>query len=130
MLVNKNGGYLKSTIYSNRKWVSDEGYYIIDETTEEGRQMAQTYIKNWPFVDFEHDGEFVTKVIVLDKPERPPEIEGKSIELIKNEQGEWEYIYVDIPLTPEQELKKVKQELADTNAMILEFMEAILMGGM
>lgn len=129
MIIKKDKSYERNSIHLNIDWYN-EGNYIIDETTDEGKQMAQTYIDNYPFVDFEHDGQYVTKVIVLDKPERPPEIEGKSIELIKNEQGEWEYIYVDIPLTSEQELKKVKQELADANVMILEFMEAILMGGM
>lgn len=130
MIIRPDGSYESCSLYPNVNWYENENNIIIDETTELGKRMAETYIENYPFVDFEHDGEFVTKVIVLDKPERPPEIEGKSIELIKNEQGEWEYIYVDVPLTPEQELEKVKQELADTNAMILEFMEAILMGGM
>lgn len=130
MIIRQDKTYETSSMFPNTNWYEDEDNYIIDETTELGKRMAQTYIENYPFVDFEHDGEFVTKVIVLDKPEKPPEVEGKEIKLIKNEQGEWEYIYVDIPLTPEQELKKVKQELADTNAMILEFMEAILMGGM
>jgi len=60
--------------------------------------MAQTYIENYPFVDFEHDGEFVSNVIVLEKPEMPPEIEGKRIVLKQDENGEYYYDYEDIEL--------------------------------
>ena len=126
MIIRQDKSYEINSLYPKTDWYN-EGNYIIDETTEQGKQMAKTYIENYPFVDFEHDGEFVIKVIVLDKPERPPEIEGKSIELIKNEQGEWEYIYVDIPKTEveiQQEIINVLgQELAQLK---LQFM----MGGM
>ena len=122
MIIRKDGTFETRSDKPNEDWYN-EGNYIIDETTDECKQMAQTYIENYPFVDFEHDGEFVTKVIVLDKPERPPEIEGKSIELIKNEQGEWEYIYVDVPKTEieiQQEIINVLgQELAQLKLQLI-----------
>lgn len=126
MIVRQNKIYETHSEHKSTDWYNEDNY-VIDETTQEGQQMAQTYIENYPFVDFEHDGEFVTKVIVLDKPEKPPEVEGKEIKLIKNEQGEWEYIYVDIPKTEveiQQEIINVLgQELAQLK---LQFM----MGGM
>lgn len=98
MIIKKNKTYEICSLYPNTNWTGDKGNYIIDETSREGKELAQMYIQNHPFVDFEYDGEFVTNVIVLDKPEKPIEVEGKSIKLIKNEQGEWEYVYVDIPI--------------------------------
>lgn len=126
MIIREDKSYETNSLFPNIDWYN-EGNYIIDETTEEGQQMAKTYIENYPFVDFEHDGEFVTKVIVLDKPERPPEIEGKSIELIKNEQGEWEYIYVDIPKTEAEIQQEIINILGQELAMLkLQF----ITGGM
>src|SRR5690606_29706324 len=111
----------------NTNWTDDDSFFIIDETTEEGKQMAQIYIENYPFVDFEHDGEFVTKVIVLDKPEKPAELEGKEIVLQKNEQGEWEYIYVDIPKTEIE----IQQEIINTLGQELALLKLqFMMGGM
>ena len=127
MIIRQDKTYETNTMYPNSNWYEDEENYIIDETTDEGKQMAQMYIDNYPFVDFEHDGEFVTKVIVLDKPERPPEIEGKSIELIKNEQGEWEYIYVDVPKTEIE----IQQEIINTLGQELTNIKLqLLLGGM
>lgn len=115
MIVRKDKSYETRSDKLNENWYEDEDNYVVDETSEEGQQMAQIYIDNYPFVDFEHDGEFVTKVIVIDKPEKLPEVEGKLIELVQNEEGSWEYIYVDIPLTKEQELElKLAQNTAET----------------
>lgn len=121
MIVRKDKSYETRGDKPNENWYEDEDNYIVDETTEEGKQMAQIYIENYPFVDFEHDGEFVTKVIVLDKPEKPPEVEGKRIELVQNENGEWEYIYIDIPLTKEEMLvqKIQSQESAIAELTVL-----------
>jgi len=122
MIIRQNGTFETNSMFPNVDWYN-EGNFIIDETTEEGQQLAQLYVDNYPFIDFEHDGENVTKVVLLDKPERPEEVEGKEIQLVQNEQGEWEYIYVDIPLTKEQELeKKVRelQEIVDTTLGVTE----------
>lgn len=117
MIINKESkNYETNNLFPKTDWYN-AGNFIIDETTEEGQQMAQMVIDNYPLIDFEHDGEFVTKVILLDKPERPEEVEGKEIQLVQNEQGEWEYIYVyeDIPLT---ETELLKRELAEQKALI------------
>lgn len=127
MIIRRDKSFETNSAFLDTDWYNNEDNYIIDETTEIGQQMAQTYIENYPFVDFEYDGEFVIKVIVLDKPERPPEIEGKSIELIKNEQGEWEYTYVDIPKT-EIELQ---QEIINTLGQELALVKLqLITGGM
>lgn len=101
MIIREDKSYETNSLFPNIDWYN-EGNYIIDETTEEGQQMAKTYIENYPFVDFEHDGEFVTKVIVVDKPERPPELPGKQIVLKQDEEGNWYYGYEDIPKSKEE----------------------------
>lgn len=123
MIIRQDKTYETCSLYPNTDWYSKEENLIIDETTEEGLLMAQTYIENYPFIDFEHDGKFISKVIVLDRPERPPEVEGKEIQLIKNELNEWEYIYVDIPLRKEQELE---QKIQQQNAVIEEILFSII----
>lgn len=118
MIIRQDKSYETRNDKLNVNWYEDESNYIIDETTEAGQQMAKAYIENYPFVDFERVGEFVTRVIVLDKPERPPEIEGKRIELTRVG-DKWEYVYADIPLQPEQELElKLAQNTAETLELI------------
>lgn len=102
MIIRKDKTFETCSLYPNKNWYEDEDNYVIDETTEEGKQMAELYIENYPFVDFEYDGKFVTNVIILDKPEKPEEIEGKRIVLKQGENGKWYYDYEDIPLTPEE----------------------------
>lgn len=65
MIIKSDRTFETNSMFLSEDWYN-EGNYIIDETTEEGQQMVQTYIENHPFVDFEHDGEFITKVIVLE----------------------------------------------------------------
>lgn len=127
MIIRKDGTFETRDDKPNEDWYN-EGNYIIDETTEEGQQMAQTYIENYPFVDFEHDGEFVTKVIVLDKPEMPPEIPGKRIVLKQDENGNWYYDYEDRPKSQEEilEEKIMAQEQAIAELTLLL---SVMMGG-
>lgn len=127
MIIREDKSYETNSLFPNTDWY-DEGNYIIDETTEQGKQMAQTYIDNYPFVDFEHDGEFVTKVIVLDKPERPPELPGKQIVLKQDENGNWYYDYEDRPKSQEEILegKIMAQEQAIAELTLLLSM---MMGG-
>ena len=127
MIIRCDGSYETNSLFPNVDWYN-EGNYIIDETTDEGKQMAQTYIENYPFVDFEHDGKFVTKVIVLDKPERPPEIPGKIIVLKRDENGNWYYEYEDSPESQEEilEEKIMVQEQAIAELTLLLSM---MMGG-
>jgi len=101
MIIREDKSYETNSLFPNTDWY-DEGNYIIDETTEQGKQMAQTYIENYPFVEFEHDEKLVTKVIVLEKPEIPPELPGKQIVLKQDEEGNWYYEYEDIPKSKEE----------------------------
>lgn len=120
MIIRKDKTYETNLFFPNTDWYN-KGNYIMDETTEEGQLMAQIYIENYPFVDIEHDGEFVTRVIILDKPIRLPEVEGKRIELVKNDLGEWEYVYVDIPITKEElKIKELEQQLLEVQEYMLE----------
>lgn len=67
MIIKQDGTFIRSSVYPNINWIEDEDNYIIDETTDEGQLMGQVYTENYPFVKIEHDGEFVTKVIVLEE---------------------------------------------------------------
>ena len=116
MIIRQDKTYETNTMYPNINWYEGEENFIIDETTEEGQIMAQTYIENYPFVDFEADENmYVTEVIVLDKPEKPEEIEGKRIVLKQDENGEYYYDYEDIPLTQEQLLGQEVTNLKISN---------------
>lgn len=152
MLVNKYG-YLINPKFKNYNWTNNPEYFIIDETTVEGQIMARVFVENHPFVDFTYeektiffknqpiineDGKleeipdtpytwkFVTSVTELEKS---PEVKGKKIELIINEQGEWEHIYVDIPLADieilKQENKLLKAQI-QSNSEISDFHEELL----
>lgn len=123
MIVRQDKSFETSTMHPNTNWYPTENNYIIDETTKQGRDMAQIVIDNYPFFDFENDGEFVTKVVILDRPERLPEVEGKTINLIKDEAERWVYIYEDMPLT---EVELLRQQLESTQEA-LDFL--ILNGG-
>lgn len=118
MIIKQDKSFETHSGFPNTNWYVDEQNYIIDETMSEGKLMAQMYIDNYPFVDFEYDGEFITKVIVLDKPERPLEVEGKEIQLIQNEQGEWEYIYVDLPIDDTDLQARVNELEAMINLLV------------
>lgn len=96
MIIKPDGSYEVYSIYPNTNWTGNPNYFILDETTPEGYQMSKTYIDNYPLVTFDHHDGYVIGVSVIELM-KPPEVDGKTIEIIKNEQGEWEYIYVDIP---------------------------------
>ena len=116
MIIRQDKTYETSSMFPNTNWYEDEDNYIIDETTDEGKQMARIYMENYPFVDFEADENMVvTNVIVLDKPEMPEEIEGKKIVLKQDEDGEYYYDYEDIPLTQEQLLGQEVTNLKISN---------------
>lgn len=106
MIIRQDKSYETNSMFPNVDWY-DEGNFIIDETTTMGQQIAEIYVRNYPFVDFEHNEEFVTNVTVLDKPERLPEIEGKEIILKQDDEVGYYYEYEDIPLTSEE--KRIRQ---------------------
>ena len=126
MIIKANGEYIKHSLFLNTNF-SDEEAYIIDETTEEGQQMAELYMNNYPLVDFEVDEDnFVTSVSVIPL-EKPQEVEGKEIQLVKNDQGEWEYIYVDIPKTEVE----IQQEIINVLGQeLVQLKLQFIMGGM
>lgn len=84
MIIRKDKSFETCSLYPNTNWYEGEENYIIDETTEEGQLMAKTYTENYPFVDFEHDGEFVTKVTILEA-EKLNEEERLEQERLENE---------------------------------------------
>lgn len=114
MIVRKNGTFEVNSDFPNINWYPKEDNYIVDETTEEGQLMMATYINSYPLVTFEHDGKYVTSVSIINL-QKPPEVVGKEIQLIKNGQGQWEYVYVDIPLS---DIELLKQQLAEQQAII------------
>lgn len=118
MIISRNGNFSQNSLFPNSDWCN-EGNYIIDETTEQGKQMTQLYIENYPFVDFESEGQRVTEVIVLEKPELPTPNEWQNVQLIQNELGEWVYVLVDRPLSEINLLKQqVKQQQILMDAML------------
>jgi len=115
MIVNlKDGTFEQQSHRPSENWMG-EGWALIDETNEQGKQMVQTYISNFPFVDIVTSGQVVTDIIVLDKPVKPLEVEGKEIKFVKDEAGQWLYEYVDRPLT---EIEELKQQLAEQQQLI------------
>lgn len=115
MIVNlKDGTFEQQSHRPSENWMGED-WALIDETNEQGKQMTQTYISNFPFVDIVTSGQVVTDVIVLDKPVKPPEVEGKDIELVQDEQGQWSYVYVDRSLT---EIEQLKQQLEEQQQII------------
>lgn len=129
MIIRQDKSFETRSDKPNTNWYEGEDIFIVDETTEEGQLMVKNYTKNYPFVDFEHNGEFVTKVILLEKPIKPIDIVGKELELIKNELGVWGYIYVDISLT---EIELLQQKVAEQDMVIEGLMFVIIpemMGG-
>jgi hypothetical protein len=105
MIIKTDGAYETHQRFPNSDWYN-QGNFILDETTPQGQQMAQTYIRYYPFVDFTAEGDKVIEVAPIPQPEKPTPSEGQEVKLARNEQGIWEYVLFDIPLTKEQELEK------------------------
>ena len=73
MLVNKNG-YLKSTLYPNTNWTGDNNYYIVDETTEAGKALANTIEECAPYMELVLENGQIVDVIPTEKPIPEPEV--------------------------------------------------------
>ncbi|MBU5312206.1 hypothetical protein KQI38_09220 [Tissierella carlieri] len=110
MIIKEDKTYETSSLYHNSNWYEDEENYIIDETTKDGKLMAQIYIENYPFVDFEHDGEFVIKVIVLE--------DEKLAEEERIEQERLEQELLDSLLPSEKEMLIAEIELNIINLLL------------
>lgn len=113
----KMDGDWKMVISSNRAYsTNDSDIFVvgktfkINESTEEGRIMAELYKSNYPFVDFEHDGEYVTKVIVLENE--------KEAELDRIEQERLEQQLLENLKPSEKEILMAEIELSTINLLL------------
>lgn len=50
MIVRENKGFETNSMYPITDWYN-EGNYVIDETTEEGKALAEKILQNYPFYD-------------------------------------------------------------------------------
>ncbi len=101
------------TINSNSpsiNWTQEKDIYIIDETTERGQQLKRLYMENYPFVEFEHDGTYVTKVTVLE--------DEKLAEEKRLEQERLEQEMLDSLLPSERDLLIAEIELNILNILL------------
>lgn len=81
MIVYKNKKYETNTLYPNSNFTNIEDVYIIDETTEEGKSLAQRIINAYPYYDFVIvDGKLVD-IVELPKPE--PELQPTPLPTIE-----------------------------------------------
>lgn len=52
MIARIDGSYEKNSIHLNKNWYKNEpDNFVIDETTEEGKVLANKIIENYPFYD-------------------------------------------------------------------------------
>lgn len=70
MLV-KKGEYHQTSLYPNTNWLG-EGYFIIDETTEQGKALAEKITQNSPYYELIIEGDRVIDVVLTEKPEPEP----------------------------------------------------------
>lgn len=110
MIIRQNKSYETNSMYPDTNWYEDEDNLIIDETTEEGQQLAKLYIKNYPFVEFEHDGEFITSVTVLENE--------KQAEEERLEQERLEQELIDSLIPTEKEILMAELELSTLELLI------------
>jgi len=109
MIIRADKTFETNSMFLNSDWYN-EGNIVINETTQKGRKMAKEYIENYPFVDFKDN-----KVLILEKPTKPSEKEGKEIKLVKDTTGSFVYIEFDKPLS---ELEQLKAEVAELKNML------------
>jgi len=73
MVVFKNKMYEQNSLFPNSNFTSENDVYIIDETTEEGKTLAQRIMSAYPYYDFVIvDGKLVD-IVELPKPTPPPQ---------------------------------------------------------
>lgn len=51
MIVRKNKDFEICSLYPDSNWYPDEDNYVVDETTQKGKALAQKIIENYPFYD-------------------------------------------------------------------------------
>ena len=122
MIIYPNGSFVTNLEIPNGNFADDEHknkVLVIDDNSELGQKITNGEVFN-----VSTENEVVTDVKVIQKP---IEIEGKEIKLQKNDLGEWEYIYVDVPKTEIEIQQDIINTLGQELAMLkLQFM----IGGM
>jgi len=82
MIVRQNKNYETHSLYPNSDWEND-GNYVIDETTDDGKLLAQRVVDNSPYFDFALDANgTLIDITPTGKPPLPPP-EPTELELLK-----------------------------------------------
>ena len=58
--------FLQTSLYPNTNWLDDDEYFLIDETTEVGKQLAEIVIENFPYIELIIENNKVADVSVTD----------------------------------------------------------------
>ena len=69
MIVREDRNFESLSVYPNTDWYN-EGNYVVDETTEEGKPLVNKIKEHSPYFDFVLDGE--GNLIDITPTERPP----------------------------------------------------------
>ena len=72
MIIRHDKSYETNSLFPNINWYKSEDNYIVDETTEEGKLLAQKVIENSPYFEFvlDNNGNLVD-VIPTERPPQP-----------------------------------------------------------
>lgn len=70
MIVFKDKSYETCSLYPNSDWYN-EGNYVIDETTINGRVLAQKIIKHAPYMDLVIEDGKLVDIIPTERPPKP-----------------------------------------------------------
>lgn len=128
MIVRKDKTYETRSDKPNENWYEEEDNYIVDETTEEGRILAQKIIENYPYFDFVFDDKGnIIDIIPTGRPDPGPVIPEPSLEEKNNlqiAQNTAETLEVIATLN---EMQRIEQ--AQSNAELIELILS-LTGGM
>jgi hypothetical protein len=80
MVVFLNKTYATHSEFPNTNFTDETDVYIVDETTGEGKELAQRIINAYPYYDFViKDGRLVD-IVELPKPEPEPTSPEPSVE--------------------------------------------------
>jgi uncharacterized protein YdcH (DUF465 family) len=83
LIVRKDKSYETNSIFLDFDWYN-EGNYVVNETTEEGRALASKISKHSPYFDFVfNDKNEIEDIIPIERPKE--EIELSEMEKLKIE---------------------------------------------
>ncbi len=72
MIIRQDKTYETNSSFPDSDWYN-EGNYIIDETIEEGKELAKKIKSNYPYYDLVIENNKVIDITLLEKPEVPYE---------------------------------------------------------